>query len=266
MSSIKTIALLTDFGLQDGYVGIMKGVIASINPQVNVIDITHNIAPQQIIEGRFCLMNAYRYFPQDTVFVAVIDPGVGSQRRGVAIQCSLGYLVGPDNGLFSGILSQSRAIAAVSLTNTDYWRVSDPSLTFHGRDIFASVGAYLASGIPLENLGDVITVDSLINLPLDAPCIVKKGIQGMIQYIDHFGNLITNIPADQVVGKNWSIVINDQTIQSCVTYSDHPLGELLTLIGSHGWVEVAINGGNAQQQLQVTWGEQVTVLFSSTNI
>lgn len=260
----RTIALLTDFGLEDGYVGIMKGVIASINSAITVIDITHNIAPQQIWAGRFCLMNAYTYFPEDTVFVAVVDPGVGSQRRGVAIQFSQGYLVGPDNGLFSGILAQCPAIAAVSLTNIDYWRVADVSLTFHGRDIFAPVAAHLASGVPLEMLGESIAVKSLVDFSLDSPQITEKYIKGKVQYIDHFGNIITNISASQVMGKYWSIVIDDQMIKSGLTYSDRPPGEMITLIASHGWVEIAINGGNAQQKLQFKWGDEVTVVFDKS--
>lgn len=221
-SKIKAIALLTDFGLKDGYVGIMKGVIAAINPNIPMIDLTHHIPPQQIWPARFCLMNAYLYFPKDTVFLAVVDPGVGSQRRSVAIECSQGYLVGPDNGLFSGILAQYQAKKAVSLTNTDYWRVKDVSLTFHGRDIFAPVAAYLASGVPLEALGEVISIDSLIDFPLQFPQITDEKIQGSIQYIDHFGNLITNILPHHVKNKNWSIVINNQKIQSGLTYSDVP--------------------------------------------
>ena len=262
MSTPKTIALLTDFGLQDGYVGIMKGVIASINPHLTVIDLTHDLPPQQIWGGRFCLMNAYRYFPPETVFITVIDPGVGTQRRGVGIQLPQGYLVGPDNGLFSGVLSQSQAIAAVSLTNPTYWRIPDPSFTFHGRDIFAPVGAHLASGVPLENLGEAIAIDSLVDFPLESSQITEQEILGVIQYIDHFGNLITNIPAHHVREKNWSVVIKGKTIKPSLTYSQQPLGEIVTLIGSHGWVEIAVNGGNAQKMLQVHWGEKVTAVFN----
>ncbi len=260
-SKIKAIALLTDFGLEDGYVGIMKGVIATINPNIPMIDLTHHIPSQQIWAARFCLMNAYPYFPKDTVFLAVVDPGVGSQRRSVAIECSQGYLVGPDNSLFSGILEQDPAKKAVSLTNTDYWRVRDVSLTFHGRDIFAPVAAYLASGVPLEALGEAISIDSLIDLPLESPQIINKNIQGSIQYIDHFGNLITNVLAHHVKDKNWSIIINNQKIESGLTYSDVGLGEMITLIGSHGWIEIAINGGNAQEKLQLQWGDKITIIF-----
>ncbi|MDJ0731258.1 MAG: SAM-dependent chlorinase/fluorinase [Crocosphaera sp.] len=257
----RAIAILTDFGQEDGYVGIMKGVMAAINPHIPTIDLTHDIPPQQIWAARFCLMNAYPYFPKDTVFLAVVDPGVGSQRRSLAIECSQGYLVGPDNGLLSGILTQDPAIKAVSLTNSDYWRVPDVSLTFHGRDIFAPVAAYLASGVTLEALGDSIPINSLVDFPLEPPHITEKKIEGAIQYVDHFGNLITNISSCQVRDKNWSITIDDRMIKSGLTYSDVAQGEMITLIGSHGWLEIAMNGGNAQEQLQLEWGNKITVIF-----
>ncbi len=260
-SKIKAIAVLTDFGLEDGYVGIMKGVIATINPDIPIIDLTHHIPPQQIWAARFCLMNAYPYFPRDTVFLAVVDPGVGSKRRSVAIKCSQGYLVGPDNGLFSGILAEDRAIKAVSLTNTDYWRIPHPSLTFHGRDIFAPVAAYLAAGVALEILGDIIPINSLVGFPLEFPQVTEKKIEGSIQYIDHFGNLITNISSYEVRDKNWLVKIEDRMIKSGLTYSDVAQEEMITLIGSHGWIEIAINGGNAQEKLQLDYGDNITVIF-----
>ncbi|EAM52011.1 SAM hydrolase/SAM-dependent halogenase family protein [Crocosphaera watsonii WH 8501] len=260
-SKTKAIAVLTDFGLEDSYVGIMKGVMATINPNIPIIDLTHKIAPQQIWAARFCLMNAYPYFPRDTVFLAVVDPGVGSKRRSVAIKCSQGYLVGPDNGLFSGILAEDTALKAVSLTNTDYWRIPDPSLTFHGRDIFAPVAAYLASGVALEALGESIPINSLVAFPLEFPQVTQKKIEGSIQYIDHFGNLITNISSLLVRDKNWSIKVDDKVIKSGLTYSDVAPREMITLIGSHGWVEIAMNGGNAQEELDLEWGSDITVIF-----
>ena len=261
MTHTAVIALLTDFGLQDGYVGIIKGAIACINPHLTVIDITNEIPPQNIAAGRFCLMNAYPSFPDGTVYIAVIDPGVGSQRRGVAIQYTQGYLVGPDNGLFGGVLGLSKAIAAVELTNPNYWRVGDPSSTFHGRDIFASVGAHLASGVPIEVLGTSISPDSLINLPLKEVIIKANYVHGCVQHIDRFGNLITNIVGELVIDHNWSVEIAKQQIKTRSTYSGVAWGELVSLIGSHGWVEIAVNGGNAQQKLQVNWGDQINIIL-----
>ena len=256
------LTLTTDFGLEDAYVGVMKGVIADINPNLNVIDLTHQIPPQNIAAGRFCLMNAVPYFPQNTVHVAVVDPGVGSDRQGCAIALEKGYLVGPDNGLFSGVLSQFPPQKAVALTNPQYWRVAAVSNTFHGRDIFAPVGAHLASGVPLEALGETMPLDQLKADPLPSPEIKSEQILGSIQYIDHFGNLMTNIPATVVQGKQWVVTINQQTIPSATTYSSYPPRSLITLIGSHGWVEIAMNQGNAAAELSLTEGSPIVLTFT----
>ena len=261
------LTLLTDFGLSDVYVGVMKGVIANINPALNAIDLTHEIPPQNIAAARFCLMSAYPYFPDRTVHIAVVDPGVGSKRRGVAIEFAGGFLVGPDNGLFSGILNQSPAIAAVELTNRKYWRTLTPSTTFHGRDIFASVGAYLASEVPLEELGNTINPETLVQLPI-VECTETEGeILGSIQYVDRFGNLITNIPSKLVEGKNWTVEAGNFNIQGNRTYSDRPPGSLIALISSEGWLEIAVNGGNAQTQLQMGFGDRIKILlYPETNL
>ena len=151
------ITLTSDFGLQDGYVGIIKGVIAGIAPHARTIDLNHQISPQDLYAGRFILLNAYQYFPQGTIHLAVIDPGVGSKRRGVGIRFAGGYLVGPDNGLFSGILSQSPAISAVNLNNSSYWRTPNPSTTFHGRG-FPSAEARVSVSIPPSTPSDHLAI------------------------------------------------------------------------------------------------------------
>lgn len=261
MNKNRLITLLTDFGLQDVYVGVMKGVIAQINPGLNVVDITHAIPPQDLAAGRFCLMNAYSYFPPETVHIAVVDPGVGTPRRAVAVEFAGGFLVGPDNGLFSGVLSQTRAISAVELTNRKYWRTPAPSTTFHGRDIFASAGAYLADGINIKQLGNEIDVKTLIQLPMAECSQVEQGIVGCIQYVDRFGNLVTNIPAGLVKNRHWRVEVGNISIVAGETYSDVKVGELVSLTGSHGWVEIAINGGNAAAFLQLGVGEPVMVLW-----
>lgn len=260
MSNDRIIALLSDFGLQDIYVGVMKGAIATVSPQLKVIDLTHQIPPQNIAAGRFCLMEAFPYFPAETVFIAVVDPSVGTQRRGIAVQFGRGYLVGPDNGLFSGVLSLSPPLAAVELTNSDYWLSLYPSSTFHGRDIFAPVGAHLASGIPFEKLGTPIDPTSLVELPLAFFKMTETSIIGTIQHIDVFGNLITNIPAVAVEDKRWLVAIANSIVPSGRTYGDANTGETIALIGSHGWVEIAVNGGNAKSQLQVEWGDLVEIV------
>lgn len=261
MAQNQIVTLLTDFGLRDVYVGVMKGTIACINPQLKVIDLTHEIPAQNIAAGRFCLLNAYSHFPPKTVHIAVVDPGVGSNRRGIAIELAGGFLVGPDNGLFSGILNQESAIAIVELTNPKYWRVSNPSSTFHGRDIFATVGAHLASGVAIGQLGQAINLHSLVKPPLSQLGVRDFLISGCIQYVDHFGNLISNIPGSLVANKSWFVLLGERKIASGKTYSDVEVGQAVALIGSHGWVEVAINSGNAGEKLQLNFNDKLTVKY-----
>jgi hypothetical protein len=259
MSRNRIITLLSDFGWQDVYVGVMKGAIACINSQLQIIDLTHDIPPQNIAAARFCLLNAYPYFPAETVHVAVVDPGVGSQRRGIAIQLAEGFLVGPDNGLFSGVLSLSPPLAIVELNNPDYWRTPNPSNTFHGRDIFATVGAHLASGVSLSSLGNRIEPQSLVNLSFPEAIATPTTITGCIQYSDRFGNLITNIPGNTVTDSSWSIIINQEIIPTGKTYSDVAIGELIALVGSHGWIEIAVNSGSAKAKLSMDLGDTVVI-------
>jgi len=253
------ITLLSDFGICDEYVAVMKGAIAQINSMLRVVDITHQIPPQNIAAARFFLMNAYPYFPRGTVHVAVVDPGVGGKRRAVAVELAQGFLVAPDNGLLGGVLSQNSVIAAVELTNPKYWLTSQPSNTFHGRDIFAPVGAHLANGISLQKLGQEINPESLMKLNLPECCRNDNSITGCIQYIDHFGNLVTNIPRNYIKGNNWNVEIKGNIIKARETYSDVKVGEMIALIGSHGWVEIAVNSGNAKLKLDVDCGSQVRI-------
>ncbi len=272
MSKNRIITLLTDFGLSDVYVGVMKGAIAQINPQLQVIDITHQIPSQNIAAARFCLMTAFAYFPPETVHIAVVDPGVGSKRRGIAIKCANCFLVGPDNGLFSGVLSResalakpSKRIASVELTNPQYWRTPEPSSTFHGRDIFATAGAHLANGVPLEDLGECIDPASLVQLEIPNCAVTGTGAVGCVQYVDRFGNLITNIPNNCIISNNWSLIISNSCdlirIPSGKTYSDSKPGDLIAIIGSDGWLEIAVNGGSAESVLQLEVGDKIEIIY-----
>lgn len=253
------ITLLTDFGLEDVYVGVMKGVIARINPYVHVIDLTHQVPPQNVALGSFQLGNAYPHFPLGTIHVAVVDPGVGSARRAVAIQTHSGMLIGPDNGLFNHVLMQENAIAAVELTNRQYWYTEGPSHTFHGRDIFAPVAAYMARGISLQAFGLSVDPSSLNTLcSINTWQSTSSGGTGTIQAIDHFGNLITNIPASQIQDHPWSLQVGQYRIPSATSYSTteiHPT--LRALVGSHGWLEIALPNGNAQLFLGSRLGDAV---------
>ena len=245
------LTLLTDFGERDPYVGSMKGVIAGIAPQAQVIDLTHLIPAQDIAAARFCLMSVFRDFPPGSIHLAVVDPGVGSSRRGVAIQLESGYLVGPDNGLFSGVLDLSPPLAAVQLTRIDRWRTPHPSATFQGRDIFAPVAAHLANGVTLDQFGEAIALEDLVDLGLSSYQLTKTGIQASIQYVDHFGNLITTIPAAQVQDRAWQIRVGQHVIPAGQTFSSVKVGEPLGLIGSLGWVEIAVNQGSAKHSLDL---------------
>ncbi|MCF4967713.1 SAM hydrolase/SAM-dependent halogenase family protein [Nostoc sp. CMAA1605] len=261
---LSLVTLLSDFGDRDVYVAVMKGVIAQINPQLRTVDLIHHIPAQNIAVARFCLMNACPYFPKGTVHLAVVDPGVGSQRRAIAVEFADGFLVGPDNGIFSGVLAESPAIAAVELTNPKYWRTPQPSKTFHGRDIFAPVAAHLASGVALQQLGREIDLASLIKLNIQQCNLTNTGVWGCIQYIDHFGNLVSNIPESSVQSQKWCVQISGVRIPGGKTYTDVALGEALALVGSHGWVEIAINGGNANLQMGINLSDELEVLFLST--
>ncbi|NJO20557.1 MAG: SAM-dependent chlorinase/fluorinase [Spirulinaceae cyanobacterium RM2_2_10] len=261
MASRHIITLLSDFGTQDIYVAAMKGTIARVNPDLQLIDLTHQIPAQNIAAGRFCLLSAYPYFPVNTVHVAVVDPGVGSRRA--PSLCSFPKARGrPDNGLISGILTLSPVLAAVELTNSNYWRVPDPSLTFHGRDIFAPVGAHLASGVPLADLGESINPASLVELPISQYQETTTGIEGYIQYIDRFGNLVTNIPAAAVENQQqWSLLVGRQSLSHGYTYADTQPGSIVALVGSHGWVEIAVNRGSARSLLRLNYGDPVQIAF-----
>lgn len=259
------ITLLTDFGDLDVYVGVMKGVIASINAQVQTIDLTHQVPPQNLWAARFAWASAYPYFPPQTIHLAVVDPGVGSSRRGIAMQLTNSYLVCPDNGICSGVLELDQIVTVVELTNSQYWRVPEPSSTFHGRDIFAPVAAHIANGVSLPELGKIVEPNTLTKLSL--PSIKRDGEQvtGFIQYIDRFGNLITNIPGELVKQTSWQVIINNITIDSDKTYSQVNLGENIAIVGSHGWIEIAVNGGNAQKQLQLDTHDQIQIKINYKN-
>lgn len=261
------ITLTTDFGLADSYVGVMKGVIAAVaaghgSGPLQFIDVTHGIAPQDVAAGRFHLGQAVPYFPMGTVHLAVVDPGVGGERRAIAIEFERGFLVGPDNGLFSAVLEQFPAQAAVELNRPEFWRMAEPSRTFHGRDIFAPVAAHLAYGVPLGELGDRIDLADVVRWPIPAVVAEANGWRGSVQHVDHFGNVITTLEAGAVEGLGWGVEVGGRRLSAAGSYGEGEPGELIALVGSHGWVEVAVNGGSAAEQLQVSVGDEAVVRYS----
>lgn len=247
------ITLLTDFGYRDAYAGILRGVISQINPTATIIDLTHGIPPHDCYAAMFQLRQATPYFQAQTIHLAVVDPGVGSLRRGIAVQTSQGVLVGPDNGIFTGVLYQADVSQAVELMDPEYWLSSEISTTFHGRDIFAPVAAHLSLGVALKSLGNPIDLASLSLLPGLELQQTSSGWQGIIQGIDHFGNLISTFPKSLCHSLSWTVQYQALTLPLMQTYSDVALGQPIALIGSHGWLEIAINQGSAAE----TYGTQV---------
>ena len=251
------ITLLTDFGHQDAYVGVMKGIIASRCPTTTMVDLTHDIPPQDLWAARFQLMSVFPYFPSHTVHLVVVDPGVGTNRRAVAVRLVGGYFVGPDNGVISGVLDQTPVLEAVELTNMAYWYGPNPSATFQGRDVFAPAAAHLANGVPLSSLGTPIPPDSLVRLPVLPLTDTNQGLMGSLQYIDHFGNAVTTIPEDYLAAGPWCMEWKDLSLPGVLTYNDVAPGQPLALVGSHGFLEIAVNQGNAHRQLGLTAGDAV---------
>ncbi len=256
------LTLLTDFGDRDNYVGVMKGVILGIAPGTTIVDLTHGIAPQDIASGQFQLQSAYGYFPVGTVHVAVVDPGVGSERRSIAFATEEAFFVGPDNGLLTGV--QEPIVAAVQLDRSQYWRCPDPSSTFQGRDIFATVAAHLCSGVSIADLGTPIEPDGLVRLGLPLKINLQGDqITGCIQSIDHFGNLITNLKLESNSSKSWQIHLDNDRLLIQRTYAQSPIGTVVAIVGSHGFVEIAVNCGNAQKRLGLSLGDRIVMMAKS---
>ncbi len=256
------ITLLTDFGYRDGYPGVMKGVIWGICPEAEIADITHVISPQNVMEGALALGRVAGFFPAGTVHIAVVDPGVGTHRRPVALRLGDDYYVGPDNGLFTVVLEQAeqknKVVEIVHLNKSEYW-LPEISNVFHGRDIFAPVGAHLARGVPLREVGALI--NDPVRLSIPRPQRYGSGWSGQITSIDFFGNLETNLTRDQLTELGQVLVrIGGVEIRGLVnTFGERPVGELIALYGTHNDLIVSVVNGNAQAKLNVKVGDKVEV-------
>ncbi len=250
------ITLTTDFGYADGYVGALKGVILSIAPQVTIVDITHGIAPQAITQAAYVLQQAVPYFPADTIHVAVVDPDVGSARRPLAVRMDHATFVGPDNGLFTPFITAATNAQIIHLTAPQYWR-PQPSATFHGRDIFAPVAAHLAAGVSLSGLG--VPVEDPVRITGQAPSRMAGGaLHATVIHIDHFGNLITNLPADWLGQGQWTIEVHGEVVPAISSnYAAVARGMLVAYVGSSGTLEVAVRDGSAAQVLASRRGDSV---------
>ncbi|GJM16486.1 MAG: hypothetical protein DHS20C13_18130 [Thermodesulfobacteriota bacterium] len=240
----RIITLTTDFGVDDHYVGSMKGVILGTNNEAVVTDITHGIPKYDIFKAAYTLWGFYKYFPKDSIHVVVVDPGVGSERKPIIVQTEEGIFIGPDNGVFSFVLKESKRVNIFEITNTEFM-LEDLSRTFHGRDIFAPVAAHLSLGIDIQDFGEVLK--NPILLEIRKPEIKGGEIVGEVIYVDSFGNLITNISRDMIDNPR-EIRIDDFVVDTVAkSYQDVARGDLLVIIGSSGFLEVSVNQGSAAQ-------------------
>lgn len=261
-----TLTLLTDFGLEDHFVGVMKGVIKEIAPQTQLIDICHNIRPQSVMEGAHLLAEAARYFVPGTVHVAVVDPGVGTDRRAIAARIGAYFYVAPDNGLLTPLIQKARdagqPVQIVGLNQPQYW-LPELSRSFHGRDIFAPVGAHLANGLPLEKLGDFI--DDPVMLILPQPERTDFGWRAKVVWVDVFGNLSTNLLASALSENNEIMVeIQGQAIHGITqAFGDAEPGSLIATIDSTGALAVAVVNGSAAAHLGADVDSEVRVILEN---
>ena len=248
------IALLTDFGTRDYYVAAMKGVILSIAPSAVIVDITHEIPPQDVRDAAYTLRACYRDFPAGTIFVAVVDPGVGSERRALVVESEGYFFVGPDNGVLGFIFDDDAR--AFELANDRYFR-RPVSNTFHGRDIFAPVAAYLSLGIMAQEFG--APVSDPVRLAEGRPSVVEGGLEGEVIHIDRFGNLVTNVTSHDLPA-SYSVGINGMVIEKrCRFYAEANRGELFSIVGSAGFMEISIRDGSAAKELDVEAGNSIVV-------
>lgn len=263
-SSSPIVTLTTDFGLRDAYVGTMKGIILGICPSAPIVDIGHAVSPQNVHEGAFLLRSAYPYFPDGTIHCAIVDPGVGTSRRAVAIRTERATLVGPDNGIFTHVLMQEGMVdddgllvagGAVELQAEEY-RLPAVSYTFHGRDIFAPAAAHLAAGVPLRNLGP--PADKLVLLDLSAARLTPSGVLGQIIHIDRFGNAISNIPAEMLPAEARVLTGDAYVAGLSRSYEE---ADVVALAGSVGLLEIAVQNGNAAERFALHVGDPVQVTW-----
>jgi len=265
---VGAVTLLTDFGLEDAWVGIMKWVILGINPDARIVDITHQIPPQDTRAAAWMLAAAYPYFPRDTVHVTVVDPGVGSNRAIICARLDGQFFVAPDNGVLSAVLKTNPHATEIRILDNYDLCLDSISNTFHGRDILAPVGAHLARMLDITATGPTVAAADLVNLNLPAAALTPSGdLQGEVILSDHFGNVITNIdrPALDAFWKihgdcRPAIRIGTHRISGLhQSYAQGASGQPLAIIGSMGFLEIAIFGQDARQAMNVARGDRVVI-------
>ena len=277
--NLPIITLTTDFGISDAYVATMKGVILSINPEAKIIDISHSIEPQDILQAAFLLNVAYRYFPKQTVHVAIVDPSVGSERQGIILKTPSALFVAPDNGILSYVINElsltegssnqysqepekvklKGGLEAAAITDPRFWR-HPVSPTFHARDIFAPVAAGLSLGISPYEFGEKIT--ALHVFPALMPSLDPEGnLIGHILYVDHFGNLITDVKSTDLPHRDVIIEVRGEYIPGISRFYDQEEG-LMAIIDSNGYLEISLKNGSASNFLDVIVGDEIRVKFN----
>ena len=253
------ITLLSDFGLSDYFVGAVKGVMLSLNPDVVFVDISHQVPPQDIFTGAFTLNQAYSCFPQGTIHFAVVDPGVGTARKALAATAAGHYFVAPDNGILTYIMEANEDFVAYEITAEHYFR-KPVSATFHGRDVFAPVAAWISRKIELHQLGPVLQSPVRLQIP-PLKRVRDALIQGTILAIDHFGNLITNLKPEDV-SMPFKMLAGQREITALRrTYGEGMPGEVFVVPGSAGFLEIAIKGGSAAATLSIKAGSPIGVIL-----
>lgn len=263
----RTVTLLTDFGLRDHYVAAMKGVMLSLNPELSFVDISHGIPPQDIQSGAFTLGQAYPWFPPGTVHLAVVDPGVGTERKAIVVTAATQYFIAPDNGILTYVFRQEESWTAHEVTAEHYFK-KPVSATFHGRDVFAPVAAWLSRDIPPHQFGPKLSSPVQLNIP-ELTRVRDSLIQAAILAVDGFGNLVTNLKPEDLPGygapgaRTCRILAGQKEINRfCRTFAEGGPGEILVLPGSSGYLEIAMRNGSAASSLNLGAGAMIGVVLS----
>lgn len=261
------VTLTTDFGLSDHFVGTMKGVMLAINPLLQFVDISHHVTPHDIFDGALTLALAYSYFPDATIHLAIVDPGVGSARRPMVVRTRRHIFVAPDNGILSLVCERERSVEAWHVT-ADHYFLKPVSNTFHGRDVFAPVAAWLSKGVEPEKLGEPVADYVKFAYP-KADRLQNGGVRGVVIKVDQFGNLITNISPGDAAGlfapdpPPFHLTINQQEVtRLCTSYSMGKPGEIFAIAGSSGFIEIVQNRTSAAETLRAARGTEVIVLWT----
>jgi len=257
------IALLTDFGTSDSYVGVMKGVILSISPDARIVDITHHITPQNIDEAAYILWSCYRFFPQGTIFVSIVDPGVGSKRKILCVETDNHVFIAPDNGLLRYVLSSVHTQNVVEVSNRKYF-LSEVSSTFHGRDVFTPVAAHLARGLAIHELGAPVIPEFGREWFTVVDPKKRESYPGKVLHIDRFGNLVTSFLLERETELTSTIQIGQFRISGfCSAYSDAASNEPFIVRGSSKLLEISLKNDNAAKFLGANVGQEISMRVES---